>query len=71
VSGIACFGAWSTIGGVSSTRTMDHPTVRGDLSLTTDNTGKQAGDLRSYGPYGETLTTANDGMPDNQPGQMD
>jgi RHS repeat-associated protein len=52
--------------------TFDHPTVRGDLTLATDATGKQVGDLRSYGPYGESLTTgADDGMPDNQPGAMD
>lgn len=33
--------------------------------------GKQVGDLRTYGPFGESLTTTNDGMSDNQPGQMD
>ena len=53
------------------TRTFDHPTVRGDLTLTTDVTGLQKGELRSYGPYGETLATVGDGMPDNQPGNMD
>lgn len=36
-------------------RTFDHPTVRGDLSLTTDAAGKQVGPLRTYTPFGEPL----------------
>ncbi|MCO7219495.1 PA14 domain-containing protein [Klenkia sp. PcliD-1-E] len=55
----------------ASARTWDHPTVRGDLSLTTDSNGKQAGALRTYGPFGESLTAAGDGMANNQPGEMD
>ncbi|WP_211293754.1 PA14 domain-containing protein [Lentzea kentuckyensis] len=47
--------------------TWDHPSVRGDLVLTTDAGGKQSGGLRSYAPFGEPL---ND-VPDNQPGKMD
>jgi RHS repeat-associated protein len=52
-----------------------HPTVRGDLTLTTDAAGVQIGDLRTYTPYGEPLTTAGvvdpDNVPDNQTGQFD
>ncbi|RLK62005.1 PA14 domain-containing protein [Actinokineospora cianjurensis] len=56
---------------VAADRTWDHPTVRGDLTLTTTSTGLQSGSLRTYGPYGETGTTSNDGVPDNQPGHFD
>ncbi|WP_198943296.1 PA14 domain-containing protein [Actinokineospora bangkokensis] len=58
---------------VAADRTFDHPTVRGDLSLTTDSTGGQVGSLRFYGPYGEpdVFAGTNDGVPDNQPGHMD
>jgi RHS repeat-associated protein len=53
----------------------DHPTVRGDLCLTTDPAGHQVGPLRTYTPFGEPLTPTGtidpDGVPDNQPGQMD
>ncbi|WP_447002458.1 RHS repeat-associated core domain-containing protein [Saccharothrix isguenensis] len=56
-------------------RSFDRPTVRGDLSLTTDTAGNQAGPLRTYSSYGEPLTTDGtvdpDAVPDNQPGQMD
>jgi RHS repeat-associated protein len=49
--------------------------VRGDLSLTTAADGRQVGALRTYTPFGEPLTAAGtvdpDGVPDNQPGQMD
>ncbi|WP_336403509.1 RHS repeat-associated core domain-containing protein [Klenkia sesuvii] len=55
----------------TANRTWDHPTVRGDLSLTTDNAGKQKGAIRTFGPFGEALTTGNDGLPDNQPGDFD
>ncbi|WP_077241311.1 PA14 domain-containing protein [Amycolatopsis azurea] len=55
--------------------TWDIPNVRGDIVLTTDNAGKQVGDLRAYTPYGEPLNPAgvvdNDYVPDNQPGNMD
>ncbi|GHE76067.1 hypothetical protein GCM10017786_01200 [Amycolatopsis deserti] len=40
------------------TPTYDHPTVRGDLVLTTDAAGHQVGDLRTYDPYGQPLTAA-------------
>ena len=52
---------------VDGAPTWDHPTVRGNLSLTTDASGKQSGDLRHYSPFGEPLN----GVPDNQPGQFD
>lgn len=56
-------------------RAFDHPTVRGDLSLTTDTTGNQVGPLRTYSPHGEPLPTDGtadpDAVPDNLPGQMD
>lgn len=56
-------------------RTHDHPTVRGDLTLTTDAAGNQVGDLRRYTPFGEPVkadgTVDTDNVPDNQPGQMD
>jgi RHS repeat-associated protein len=55
--------------------TWDHPTVRGDLSLTTDHSGHQVGALRTYTPFGEPLTPTGavdpDAVPDNQPGAFD
>ncbi|MEV0681688.1 PA14 domain-containing protein [Actinosynnema sp. NPDC050436] len=58
-----------------TTHSYDHPTVRGDLGLTTDATGKQVGDLRTYTPFGEPLNAAGvvdpDHVPDNLPGEMD
>nr|CEL18157.1 putative large secreted protein [Kibdelosporangium sp. MJ126-NF4]CTQ90613.1 putative large secreted protein [Kibdelosporangium sp. MJ126-NF4] len=55
--------------------TWDHPSIRGDLVLTTDPAGKQVGELRTYGPFGEALQADGsvdpDNVPDNQPGQMD
>ena len=57
---------------VAADQTWDHPTIRGDLAVTTGPTGAQIGTLRSYGPYGETdPTSGNDGLPDNQPGHLD
>ncbi|SHF39867.1 RHS repeat-associated core domain-containing protein [Streptoalloteichus hindustanus] len=63
-------------GGDGATQpTWDHPSVRGDLSLTTGQDGKQVGELRTYNPYGEPLSNSgsvnSDNVPDNQPGQMD
>ncbi|UVS77343.1 Cell wall-associated polypeptide [Actinokineospora sp. UTMC 2448] len=62
-------------GGDAVDPTWDHPTVRGDLSLTTDPAGLQAGGLRTFGAFGEPLggggTTDPDNVPDNQPGEMD
>ncbi|MFL6124098.1 PA14 domain-containing protein [Actinophytocola sp.] len=56
-------------------QTWDHPNVHGDLCLTTDRAGHQVGPLRTYTPFGEPLTPTGtvdpDGVPDNQPGQMD
>ncbi|MFJ8967021.1 RHS repeat-associated core domain-containing protein [Lentzea sp. NPDC102401] len=56
-------------------RTLNHPTVRGDLALTTGADGKQIGALRTYTPFGEPLTTSGavdtDNVPDTAPGQMD
>ncbi|MFF0147449.1 RHS repeat-associated protein [Amycolatopsis sulphurea] len=53
----------------------DHPSVRGDLVQTTDAAGRQAGDLRTYDPYGQPLAPAGtvdtDNVPDNSPGSMD
>ncbi|WP_246291147.1 PA14 domain-containing protein [Lentzea indica] len=58
-----------------ATRSYDHPTVRGDLALTTDAAGNQVGELRHYTPFGEPLAANGavdaDAVPDNQPGQMD
>jgi RHS repeat-associated protein len=55
--------------------TWDFPSVRGDLVLTTDNTGHQSGDLRTFDPYGQPLrvdgTVDAQNVPDNQPGKMD
>ncbi|WP_237047735.1 PA14 domain-containing protein [Lentzea guizhouensis] len=57
------------------TRTYGHPTVRGDLALTTDAAGHQAGQLRHYSPFGEPLADGGavdtDAVPDNVPGQAD
>ncbi|UQS23446.1 PA14 domain-containing protein [Amycolatopsis thermalba] len=58
-----------------TTTTWGHPTIRGDLSLTTNATGAKVGDLRTYTPFGEPLTAVgavdNDNVPDNQAGQLD
>ncbi|MGW4116857.1 PA14 domain-containing protein [Actinosynnema sp. NPDC004786] len=51
----------------TATFKVDHPSVRGDLVLTTDAAGQQTGPLRTYGPFGEVLTS----MPDNLPGDFD
>lgn len=58
---------------IAAEQTWDHPTVRGDLCLTSLSDGKQTGPLRVYGPFGEAVTgqTSNEGLPDNQPGNMD
>lgn len=57
------------------TPTYDHPSVRGDLVLTTDATGRQVGALRTFDPYGQPLTPAGavdpQHVPDNSPGSMD
>ncbi|MEV4049578.1 PA14 domain-containing protein [Amycolatopsis sp. NPDC049688] len=61
-------------GGTASAE-YDHPTVRGDILLTTDAAGKQAGQTFAYDPFGQPLRT--DGTPDanavpaNQPGKLD
>ncbi|WP_275895924.1 MULTISPECIES: PA14 domain-containing protein [Amycolatopsis] len=61
--------------GGAFTPTYDHPTIRGDLVLTTDAAGHQVGDLRTYDPYGQPLTAAGavdpQNVPDNSPGSMD
>lgn len=55
--------------------TWDHATIRGDLSLATDTSGRQVGALRAYSPFGDPLgsdgTVNTDNVPDNQPGEMD
>ncbi|MET8851450.1 PA14 domain-containing protein [Amycolatopsis sp. NPDC004625] len=57
------------------TPSFDHPSVRGDLVLTTDAAGHQAGDLRTFDPYGQPLTAAGavdpQNVPDNSPGSLD
>ncbi|MFF0148007.1 PA14 domain-containing protein [Amycolatopsis sulphurea] len=57
------------------TSAYDHPSVRGDLVLTTDIAGHQVGDLRSYDPYGQPLAPSGavdtQNVPDNSPGSMD
>ncbi|RJQ86676.1 hypothetical protein D5S19_11055 [Amycolatopsis panacis] len=54
---------------------FDHPSVRGDLVLSTDVAGHQVGDLRSYDPYGQPLAPSGSvdpqHVPDNSPGSMD
>lgn len=66
-------GVLLTISG--DTRTYDHPSVRGDIVLTTDGAGGQVGQLRHYTPFGEPIASDGkvntDAVPDNQPGQMD
>jgi RHS repeat-associated protein len=61
--------------GAGGTAVWDLPNVRGDIVLTCDSAGKQAGPLRAYTPYGEPLNPAGtvdaDAVPDNQPGQSD
>jgi RHS repeat-associated protein len=55
--------------------TYDHPSIRGDLVLTTDAAGRQVGALRTFDPYGQPLSTtgavAPQNVPDNSPGSMD
>ncbi|MDX8033271.1 PA14 domain-containing protein [Lentzea sp. BCCO 10_0856] len=57
------------------TPSFDHPSVRGDLVLTTDAAGRQAGELRTFDPYGQPLkpdgTVDPQNVPDNSPGSMD
>ncbi|WP_309115895.1 PA14 domain-containing protein [Saccharothrix sp.] len=68
-------GALHTWRPTAAAATLDHPTVRGDLALTTGADGKQVGALRIFSPFGEPLSAAGavdpDNVPDNQPGQMD
>jgi RHS repeat-associated protein len=60
-------------GGVA-TPEYDHVTIRGDICLSTDNTGHQAGNLYTYDPYGQPITTTGtldpQAVPANQPGKM-
>ncbi|AXX30145.1 MSHA biogenesis protein MshQ [Actinosynnema pretiosum subsp. pretiosum] len=55
--------------------TYDHPSVRGDLVLTTDAKGEQVGELPFYSPFGEPLkpngTPDADAVPDNLPDGVD
>jgi RHS repeat-associated protein len=55
--------------------TWDNPTVRGDLCMTTDQTGKQVGALRTYDPFGQPLDSNGavdaQNVPNNSPGAMD
>ncbi|WP_410603193.1 PA14 domain-containing protein [Amycolatopsis sp. lyj-90] len=57
------------------TPSFDHPSIRGDLVLTTDAAGHQTGDLRTFDPYGQPLTATGavdtQNVPDNSPGAMD
>ncbi|MFK0243398.1 PA14 domain-containing protein [Amycolatopsis azurea] len=57
------------------TPTYDHPSVRGDLVLTTDVSGRQVGTLRAFDPYGQPLSSTGavdpQAVPDNSPGSMD
>ncbi|MGV9365934.1 PA14 domain-containing protein, partial [Amycolatopsis sp. NPDC003731] len=57
------------------TPTYDHPSVRGDLVLSTDSAGHQIGELRTFDPYGQPLTASgavdSQNVPDNAPGSMD
>nr|WP_243869408.1 RHS repeat-associated core domain-containing protein [Amycolatopsis granulosa] len=53
----------------------DHPSIRGDLVLSTDAAGHQVGALRTFDPYGQPLTAGGaidpQNVPDNSPGSMD
>jgi RHS repeat-associated protein len=53
----------------TATPTVDHPSVRGDLALTTDHTGHHTGPLRTYTPSGDPVTTAGTLDPRPHPGQ--
>jgi len=68
-------GVLYTMRGGTTPPTWDHPTVRGDLSLTTGPDGRRVGDLRTYTPFGEPLAATGavdpDQVPDNQPGNVD
>jgi RHS repeat-associated protein len=57
-----------------------YPNLHGDTILTTDNTGQRQGALCSYDPFGQPIdpvtgnigtTTADDAIPDTQPGDSD
>ncbi|WP_233224144.1 PA14 domain-containing protein [Amycolatopsis sp. BJA-103] len=54
---------------------FDHPSIRGDLVMSTDAAGHQLGELRTFDPYGQPIKAdgAVDGqnVPDNLPGSMD
>ncbi|MDT7800397.1 MAG: hypothetical protein QOI78_3830 [Actinomycetota bacterium] len=54
---------------------FDHPSVRGDLVLSTDAAGHQVGNLRTFDPYGQPLAPSGavdtQNVPDNSPGSMD
>ncbi len=60
-------------GGVA-TPEYDHVTIRGDICLSTDGTGKQTGNLYTYDPFGQPITTTgtvdSQAVPANQPGKM-
>jgi RHS repeat-associated protein len=68
-------GVLYTLHGGTTPSTWDHPSVRGDLCLTTDQAGHQSGPLRTYTPFGDPLTPTGtldpDADPDTQPGQSD
>ncbi|MEV4049798.1 PA14 domain-containing protein [Amycolatopsis sp. NPDC049688] len=57
------------------TPSFDHPSVRGDLVLSTDAAGHHAGELRTFDPYGQPLAASGavdpQNVPDNSPGSMD
>ncbi|MEU4522974.1 hypothetical protein AB0F52_30230 [Amycolatopsis sp. NPDC024027] len=52
-----------------------HPSMRGDVVLSTDADGHQAGELRTFDPYGQPLgpdgAVDAQNMPDNSPGSLD
>jgi RHS repeat-associated protein len=68
-------GVLYTLHSGTTSSTWDHPSVRGDLCLTTDQTGHQQGPLHTYTPFGDPLTPTGtldpDGDPDTQPAQSD
>ncbi|WP_238412317.1 hypothetical protein [Saccharothrix deserti] len=49
------------------TPSFEHLSVRGDLVLTTDAAGRQAGELRTFDPYGQPLKTDGTVDPHNVP----
>ncbi|WIY02434.1 PA14 domain-containing protein [Amycolatopsis mongoliensis] len=59
----------------ASASSYDHPSVRGDLVMTTDASGHRVGELRTFDPFGQPLRSNgavdSQNVPDNSPGSLD